>query len=138
MIKKLANSIGEFKKDTILAPIFMVMEVILEVIIPLLMAFMIDYGIEPGALDVILKLGVALLLSAAFSLLFGVLAGHYAAKASTGFGKNLRQRMYYNVQDFSFTNMDKFSTASLITRMTTDVTNIQNSFQMIIRVAVRA
>jgi len=138
MIKKLASCIGEYKKDTILTPTFVILEVIMEVIIPLLMAYMIDYGITPGDMSVILQLGIALLISAGFSLVFGVLAGNYAANASSGFAKNLRQKMFYNVQNFSFANIDKFQTSSLITRLTTDVTNIQFSFQMIIRIAVRA
>ena len=138
MIKKLAASIGEFKKDSLLTPVFVILEVVMEVIIPLIMAFMIDYGIEPGEMSVVTKLGIALIISAIMSLLFGVLAGHFAARASSGYAKNLRQNMFYNLQNFSFSNIDRFHTASLITRMTTDVTNIQNAYQMIIRIAVRA
>ncbi|MFC4388906.1 ABC transporter ATP-binding protein [Gracilibacillus marinus] len=138
MIKKLANLIGEYKKDSLITPIFMVLEVIMEVIIPLLMAFLIDYGINPGEMNMILIIGSALFFSALISLLFGVLAGHYAAKASSGFGKNVRKQLFYNVQNFSFSNIDKYSTASLITRMTTDVTNVQNAYQMILRAAIRA
>ena len=138
MIKQLAKCIGQYKKESIYSPIFVILEVIMEVIIPLLMANMIDLGINKGAMDVILKLGVALIISTLISLMFGVLAGHYAACASAGVAKNIRQKMYYKIQDFSFYNIDKFSTASLVTRLTTDVTNVQNAYQMIIRVAVRA
>lgn len=138
MIKKLASLIDEYKKDSLITPIFMVLEVIMEVIIPLLMAFLIDYGINPGEMNMILIIGSALFFSALISLLFGVLAGHYAAKASSGFGKNVRKQLFYNVQNFSFSNIDKYSTASLITRMTTDVTNVQNAYQMILRAAIRA
>lgn len=138
MIRKLAMYIGQYKRDSILAPVFVILEAVMEVIIPFLMAFMIDYGIQPGDMGVITKLGIALFISAILSLIFGILAGHFAAKASSGYAKNLRQKMFYTVQEFSFYNIDRFSTASLITRMTTDVTNIQNAYQMIIRIAVRA
>lgn len=138
MIKQLAKCIGQYKKESIYSPIFIVLEVVMEVIIPLLMANMIDLGINQGALDVILKFGVALVISTLISLMFGILSGHYAACASAGVAKNIRQKMYYKIQDFSFYNIDKFSTASLVTRLTTDVTNVQNAYQMIIRVAVRA
>lgn len=138
MIRKLAMYIGQYKRDSILTPVFVILEAIMEVIIPLLMAFMIDYGIQPGDMSVITKLGIALFISAILSLLFGILAGHFAAKASSGYAKNLRQKMFYTVQEFSFYNIDRFSTASLVTRMTTDVTNIQNAYQMNIRIAVRA
>lgn len=137
IISKLANSIGQYKKDTILSPIFMVFEVSMEVFIPFLMAKLIDNGIEKGDLSTIIKLGIVLVLSALISLSFGMLSGYFGAKASAGFAKNLRQKMYYAVQDFSFFNIDKFSTPSLVTRLTTDVANVQNAFQMIIRVAVR-
>ncbi len=138
MIKKLMASIREYKKATILTPIFVFLEVILEVIIPFFMANLIDLGIDDGNINMIVKIGIALVISAFFSLLFGVLSGVFAAKSSTGFGKNLRHDMYYAVQDYSFSNIDKFSSSSIVTRMTTDVTNVQNAFQMIIRVAVRA
>lgn len=138
MIKRLAQSIGEYKRDTILSPVLVTVEVILEVIIPLLMANMIDDGITAGNMNVLVKLGLILVLLCAFSLLTGFLAGHFAAIASTGFAKNLRNRMYDKIQDFTFINIDKFSTSSLVTRMTTDVTNIQNAFQMLIRITVRA
>lgn len=138
MLKELIKCIGQYKRETLLTPLFVVFEVILEVIIPLLMANLIDFGIEMGDMGVIIKLGVALILSALISLAFGILAGFFAAVASAGYAKNLRQRMYYAVQDFSFHNIDKFSTGSLVTRLTTDVTNVQNAYQMIIRVAVRS
>ena len=137
MIKKLMKSIGEYKKDTILTPIFVSLEVILEVIIPLLMAKLIDEGIYDGEMSIVYKIGLELILCAIFSLLFGMLSGIFASKASSGFAKNLRKNLYYKVQDFSFSNIDKFSTSSLVTRLTTDVTNIQRAFQMIIRIAVR-
>ena len=138
MIKKLAGSIRQYKKDSILAPIFMVLEVVMEVVIPLLMANLIDFGIDKGNMDYIFKIGIALAISCGLSLLFGALSGKFAAIASAGYAKNLRKDMYYNVQNFSFSNIDKFSTASIVTRLTTDVTNVQNAYQMIIRIAVRA
>jgi ATP-binding cassette subfamily B protein len=113
-------------------------EVLMEVAIPFLMAYLIDYGIDAGNMNLIIGLGLGMLLAAGLSLFFGLLSAHYAAKASAGYAKNLRQAIFYKVQEFSFTNIDKFSTASLITRQTTDITNIQNAYQMIIRVAVRA
>lgn len=137
MVKKLLNSVREYKKPSLLSPLFITLEVIMEVIIPLLMARLIDLGIDGGDMSYILKIGFALVLSAIISLLFGALAGKYAANASAGFAKNLRQDMYYNVQKYSFSNIDKFSTASIVTRLTTDVTNVQNAYQMIIRIAVR-
>ena len=138
MINRLSQSIREYKKDSILAPIYVSLEVLLEVVIPILMASLIDYGIDAGNLNYVLKMGVMLLVFAAISLLTGALAGRSAAIASSGFAKNLRKDMYYNVQNFSFSNIDKFSTASIVTRLTTDVTNVQNAFQMIIRMAFRA
>ena len=137
MIKKLMKSIGEYKKDTILTPVFVSLEVVLEVIIPLLMAKLIDEGIYDGEMSIVYKIGLGLILCAIFSLLFGMLSGMFASKASSGFAKNLRKNLYYKVQDFSFSNIDKFSTSSLVTRLTTDVTNTQRAFQMIIRIAVR-
>ena len=137
MIKKLMKSIGEYKKDTILTPIFVSLEVVLEVIIPLLMAKLIDDGIYDGEMNIVYRIGLKLVLCAIFSLLFGMLSGIFASKASSGFAKNLRKNLYYKVQDFSFSNIDKFSTSSLVTRLTTDVTNTQRAFQMIIRIAVR-
>ena len=137
MIKRLAKCVREYKKPAILTPIFVSLEVIMEVIIPLLMADLIDKGIEAGNMNEIVRIGIALVVIAILSLIFGALAGGFAAKASTGFACNLRHDMYYNVQNFSFKNIDKFSTSSIITRLTTDVTNVQNSFQMITRIAVR-
>ncbi len=138
MIKKLAKYIKQYKKDAILTPIFVVFEVILEVLIPYLMARIIDVGIQNSDLNYIFKIGAILVVSAFLSLTFGMLSGRYAAKASAGFAKNLRQGMFYNIQNYSFTNIDKFSTSSLVTRLTTDVTNVQMAFQMIIRILVRA
>ena len=138
MIKRMASCIREFRKETILTPLLVSLEVVIDVIIPLIMANLIDLGVSAGRMDMIVKLGLALLLSCLVSLLFGALSGKNGAIASAGFAKNLRSDMYDNVQRFSFANIDKFSTASLITRLTTDVTNVQNAFQMIIRIAVRA
>lgn len=138
MIKKLAAYIGEFKKDTVLSPVSVTLEVILEVLLPVLMASVIDRGVEAGDMNYVVKLGVVMLVVAMLSLLAGTLSGVFAARASMGFGRNLRKAMYDNIQDFSFQNIDHFSTAGLVTRMTTDVTNVQNAFQMIIRMFVRA
>lgn len=137
MIKRLMKSIREYKKDSILAPIFVTMEVVMEVIIPFLMAELIDKGIDQGNMNFIVKMGIVLAISCVISLIFGALSGKYAASASAGFAKNLRKDMYYNVQEFSFSNIDKFSTSSIVTRLTTDVTNLQNAYQMIVRIAVR-
>jgi len=138
MLKKLAKSIGQYKRQTILTPTFVGLEVVMEVVIPLLMAQLIDKGIDAGDMGFILKIGLALFGCALLSLCFGVLSGYFAAEASTGFARNLRRRMFYNVQSFSFANIDKFSTASIVTRLTTDVTNVQMAFMMITRVAARA
>lgn len=138
MIKKLARYINGYKKESILTPIFVMLEVIMEVLIPFLMADLIDKGIDGGNIPLIIKLGVTLLIGAFISLFFGALAGKTAATASAGFAKNLRKGMFYNIQDFSFSNVDKFSNSSLITRLTTDVTNVQMSYQMIIRNAARS
>ena len=138
MIKTLLKSVGKYKKDSLKSPLFVSLEVIMEVIIPLLMARLIDNGIEKGNLPYIVKMGIALLISALFSMLFGAIAGKSASVASCGFAANLRRDMYYRVQDFSFSNIDKFSTASLVTRLTTDVSNVQMAFQMIIRIAIRS
>ncbi len=137
MIKKLASYIKEYKKSTILTPIFVVLEVVMEVIIPLLMAKIIDVGIQNGDVHYILEMGGLLIVSAILSLTFGMLSGRFAAKASAGYAKNLRKAMFHKIQDYSFENIDKFSTSSLVTRMTTDVTNVQMAFQMIIRILVR-
>ena len=137
MLKKLASYIKDYKKDTILTPIFVILEVVMEVIIPLLMARIIDVGIQNGDVHYILEMGALLIVSAILSLTFGMLSGRFAAKASSGYAKNLRKAMFHKVQDYSFENIDKFSTSSLVTRMTTDVTNVQMAFQMIIRILVR-
>lgn len=138
MIKTLSAQIKQYKKDTILTPIFMAFEVLFEVIIPLITAKLIDDGISAGNMPAVIKYGVLMIIVALLSLASGVLAGKFAATASSGFACNLRHAMYDNIQRFSFSNIDKYSTAGLITRMTTDVTNIQNAFQMLIRIAVRA
>ena len=137
MFKKLAKYVKEYKKSAILTPIFVILEVIMEVIIPLLMAKIIDVGIQNGDVKYILEVGGLLIISAILSLTFGMLSGRFAAKASAGYAKNLRKEMYHKVQNYSFENIDKFSTSSLVTRMTTDVTNVQMAFQMIIRILVR-
>ena len=138
MINKLAKSIREYKKQAILTPVSVAVEVILEVIVPYLMALLIDEGIYKSSMENTVKIGIALIISTVFSLIFGAISGLYAAKAGSGFAKNLRKDLYYKVQNFSFANIDKFSTSSIVTRLTTDVTYVQNAFQMIIRVAVRA
>lgn len=137
MIKTLLKSVREYKRDSILAPIFVTLEVVMEVIIPLLMAMLIDKGIDAGNMNYILKIGIALAISCVISLVFGALSGKFAASASAGFAKNLRKDMFYNVQNFSFSNIDKFSASSIVTRLTTDITNVQNAYQMIVRIAVR-
>jgi len=123
---------------TFLTILFVILEVVMDVTIPFLMAFLLDRGVDAGNLNEIIKWGLLLLLCASIALLFGVLAGHFAAKASTGFARNVRRSLFYQVQDFSFSNIDKFSTASLVTRMTSDVTNIQHAYQMLTRIAVRS
>ncbi|MBE6055208.1 MAG: ABC transporter ATP-binding protein [Clostridium sartagoforme] len=138
MIKKLSSYIGEYKKDSILTPIFVACEVVLEVIIPVLMAKIVDNGIEKGDMKYVAFLGIIMLLMAFLSLTFGALGGKTGATASTGFAKNLRREMFYKIQDYSFSNIDKYSTAGLITRLTTDVTNVQNAYLMIIRSLARA
>ena len=138
MIKKLTSYIAEFKRDTILTPFYVALEAIMETIIPLLMAWIIDNGVNKGNMKYICIIGLAMIITAFASLVCGILSGKYAASASTGFARNLRRAMYYNIQEYSFSNIDKYSTAGLITRLTTDVTNVQNAFQMIIRMFVRA
>ncbi|AJH00341.1 ABC transporter [Clostridium beijerinckii] len=138
MIKKLAGFVAEFKRDSILTPLYVALEVVMETIIPLLMAWIIDNGVGKGDVKYVSIVGGAMIITSFLSLTFGVLGGVHASKASTGFARNLRKGMYYNIQNFSFSNIDKYSTAGLITRLTTDVTNVQNAFQMIIRMAVRA
>lgn len=138
MLKKLMSSIREYKKESVLAPVYVSFESILEIIIPTVMAYLIDYGINKGNMSNVLWIGLVLVVLAMISLLAGFLAGRNAAIASSGFAKNLRHDMFYNVQKFSFSNIDKFSTASIITRLTTDVTNVQNAYQMLLRAAVRS
>ena len=138
MLKTLFGSIREYKKDSLLAPFFVIIEVLMEVLIPFYMANIIDLGIEKGNLNYIVKLGVFLFGIALVSLICGVLAGKYAAGAAAGFAKNLRKDMFHKIQDFSFSNIDKFSTASLVTRLTTDVTNVQIAYQMIVRMLIRS
>nr|WP_319776468.1 ABC transporter ATP-binding protein [uncultured Sphaerochaeta sp.] len=138
MFTELRKQTVGYRRSTILTMVFVTLEVIMDVIIPFLMAFLIDRGIDAGNFNEILKWGLALLLCASIALLFGVLSGHYAAKASTGFAKNVRKKLYHHTQDFSFANIDKFSTSSLVTRLTTDVTNVQRAYQMLIRIAVRS
>ncbi|WP_371371041.1 ABC transporter ATP-binding protein [Sporomusa aerivorans] len=138
MIRKLLSSVREYKRNTILAPVYVTFESILEIAIPTLMALLIDNGINQKDMSYVLWIGLALTVFALLSLLTGILAGRSAAIAASGFAKNLRHDMFYNVQKFSFSNIDKFSTASIITRLTTDITNVQNAFQMLIRLGVRA
>ena len=138
MIKKLVSHLGEYKSASIKTPLFAALEAIMDVLLPTIMAFIIDQGIEKGDMNAIIRYGLLTFLVAAIALVLGVLAGKYAAEASTGFAGNLRDAMYENIQHYSFSNIDKFSTAGLVTRMTTDVTNVQNAFQMILRMCVRA
>jgi len=138
MIKRLLGSVREYKKDSILSPIYVTIESILEIIIPTLMAYLIDRGISQNNMEYVLRTGLVLVALAMLSLLTGFLAGRSAAIASAGFAKNLRRDIFDNVLRFSFSNIDKFSTASLITRLTTDVTNVQNAYQVLIRMVVRA
>ena len=138
MIKKLLANVGQYKKDSLLTPVFVAGEVALDVIMPLIMAMMIDQGVEKSNTSVILKLGALLFLCALIALIFGALGGRTAAIASAGFARNLRHNLFSRIQDFSFSNIDRFSTSSLITRLTTDVTNVQNAYQMIIRILVRS
>ena len=138
MIKTLAAQIKEFKKDSILTPCFMILEVVMEMIIPLMMASIIDDGVEAGDIHHIYMVGIAMVIAACIALFTGVMGGKYGARASAGFARNLRQAMYDNIQTFSFSNLDKFSTAGLVTRLTTDVTNLQNAYQMLLRMCMRA
>ena len=138
MLKTLGGQIKEFKKVSILTPLCMIMEVIFEMFIPLLMASIIDDGVNAGNMGHIYKVGAIMVVAAFCGLLFGVLGGKFGAEASAGFARNLRKSMYENIQTFSFSNIDKYSTAGLVTRMTTDVTNLQNAYQMILRMFVRA
>ena len=137
-VKQLSKSVREYKRDAILTPVFVIGEVAMDVVIPMLISNLIDYGITPGNMDYIYTVGFQLVVACLVALALGVLSGRHAAKASAGFAKNLRKDMYYNIQNFAFSNIDKFSTPSIITRMTTDVTNVQMASQMVIRVAVRS
>lgn len=137
-MKELLKQVKQYKKDSVLAPVYSALEVVMEVIIPFVMALLIDDGVEKGNMNKILLYGIIMIVLAMISLFAGMMAGKYAASASSGFACNLREAMYRNIQRFSFSNIDKFSTAGLVTRMTTDVTNVQNAYQMIIRIAVRA
>lgn len=138
MIRTLTSQIRQYKRDSILAPAFTMLESVMELSIPLMMASIIDDGINAGQMPVVYRMGAVMLAAAALCLLFGVLAGKFAANASTGFASNLRDAMFANIQRFSFSNIDKYSTAGLVTRLTTDVTNVQNAYQMILRMCVRA
>ena len=138
MIKRILQEVKEYRKASFLAPIFMVGEVVLEISLPFLMSFIIDKGVSPGDMTEVTKYGLIMIVAAFGSLFCGAMSGKYAAYASAGFAKNLRRAMFYNIQDFSFHNIDKFSTAGLVTRLMTDVTNIQNAYQMVLRMCVRA
>ena len=138
MLKTLGGQVKEFKKDSILTPVFMILEVIMETIIPLIMGSIIDDGVQKGNLTHIYLMGALMVLTALVSLWAGAMGGKYGASASTGFARNLRKAMYDNIQTFSFSNIDKFSTSGLVTRLTTDVTNVQNAYQMILRMCMRA
>ena len=138
MLKTLGAQVKEYKKASIATPLFMILEVIMEMIIPLMMASIIDDGVEAGNLHHIYVMGGWMLVAALIGLFAGVMGGKYGAKASTGFARNLRQAMFENIQTYSFSNIDKFSTAGLVTRLTTDVTNVQNAYQMILRMCMRA
>lgn len=138
MVKQLSGCVRQYKKDAVLTPLFVIGEVILEVMVPLIMANLIDFGINTGDMGYVIKTGIILIIFCMASLFCGVMSGKYAASASAGFAANLRQDMYYKVQEYSFKNIDKFSTASIVTRLTTDVTNIQMAFMMVIRIAVRS
>ncbi len=134
MIRTLAAQIKEYKKVSVMTPIFMILEVVFEMLIPFLMASIIDDGVEAGNMQHIYAVGAVMIAAAFCGLFCGVMGGKYGARASTGFAKNLRQAMFENIQTFSFASLDKFSTAGLVTRLTTDVTNMQNAYQMILRI----
>lgn len=138
MIKKLSKSIREYKKYAIMTPIFMILEVIMEILIPYLIASLIDKGVTNGDMSMIIKIGIYLILCAFLSLTFSIIAGVISSKASAGFAKNLRHDIYYKIQDYSFYNIDKFSSSSIVTRLTTDVSNVQMAFMILIRMAFRA
>lgn len=137
MIRKILIYVKEFKRDSIITPLFIALEVALEIIIPFLMALIIDNGVEKGNIKYVLTIGAVMIAASILSLTFGALAGKYAARASSGFARNIRKAMYYNIQNYSFSNIDKYSTAGLVTRLTTDITNVQNAFQMAIRMLAR-
>ena len=138
MLKTLASYIREFKTDSLMTPVYMIFEVIMEMLIPLLMASIIDDGVEKSDIGHIYLMGAFMIIAAFAGLTAGVMGGKYGARASAGFAKNLREGMFVNIQGYSFENIDKYSTAGLVTRLTTDVTNLQNAYQMILRMCVRA
>ena len=138
MLKTLAARIGVYKKEAVLTPILTMLEAAMEMLMPMMMAKIIDDGIDAGNIQNVYRYGAIMIGMAALALTFGVLAGRLAAKASTGFAANLRADMFRNIQTFSFANIDRYSTAGLVTRLTTDVTNLQNSFQMLTRMCIRA
>ncbi|ACL75739.1 ABC transporter ATP-binding protein [Ruminiclostridium cellulolyticum] len=137
MIKKLLSYVREFKRDSIVTPVYIALEVAMEIAIPLLMGWIIDNGVEKGNMQYVLTVGAVMVVVSVFALTFGVLAGKYAARASSGFARNLRKAMYDKIQSFSFSSIDKFSTAGLVTRLTTDITNVQNAYQMALRMFAR-
>ncbi|MBO4751019.1 MAG: ABC transporter ATP-binding protein, partial [Lachnospiraceae bacterium] len=138
MVKTLLKQVKEFKRDSLMTPCFMILEVLMEVLIPLLMGSIINDGIEKGNIQHIYLMGAAMLVAAVIGLFAGAMGGKYGARAATGFAKNLREAMFTKIQTFSFANIDKFSTAGLVTRLTTDVSNLQNAYQMILRMCIRA
>ena len=138
MIRTLLREVKEYKKASLITPFFMILEVAMEMIIPYLMASIIDDGVNKGDIGHIYRVGGVMIVAAAFGLLSGLLGGRFGAKASTGFAKNLREAMFDHIQTFSFASIDKFSTAGLVTRLTTDVTNIQNAYQIVLRMFTRA
>ena len=138
MIKRLAKCVREYKLPSFFSALFVSLEVVMEVLIPFEMADMLDYGINAGNMEFVIQSGLRLMVFACLTILFGNLAGRAASTAACGFGKNLRKDMYYNIQNFSFSNIDKFSTSSLITRMTTDVQNVQQAYLMLVRIAFRS
>ena len=138
MLKTLASYIKEFRKDSLMTPVYMILEVVMEMMIPLFMASIIDDGVELGNIRHIYVMGLWMIVTALIGLWAGVMGGKYGARASAGFARNLREGMFVKIQDYSFENIDKFSTAGLVTRLTTDVTNLQNAYQMILRMCVRA
>ena len=138
VLKTLLAEVKEFKKDSILTPLFMLLEVAMEMIIPLMMASIIDEGVNRGDMHHIFVIGAYMILAALIGLWAGMMGGKYGARASAGFARNLRKSMFTNIQTFSFANIDKYSTAGLVTRLTTDVTNLQNAYQMILRMGMRA